>query len=270
MPDHDPRRQPRRGLHQRPQFLSGDDRRDPPGPHSVNIECYIFIPARSPTSSSTRLPNARDRASSSRSSRIRRQPVAVRQARRQAPRRGLPRPHVSDDQVYSLARLNNRTHRELFVIDGKTAFIGGAGVADWWAHEHKGRPHWRDTMVRVDGPAVSSIQGVFAENWLECCGEIITGDAYSRRSSRGRQLGVPRQELAVGSRDQVRVVFQSLIEGSRHTLRINTPYFLPDRQLRRACAAPGAAVSTSRSSCLDPKPISDGCASPAAASTAAC
>ena len=84
---------------------------------------------------------------------------------------------------YSLARLNNRTHRELFVIDGTTAFIGGAGVADWWAHEHKGRPHWRDTMVRVDGPAVSSIQGVFAENWLECCGEILTGDAYFRRST---------------------------------------------------------------------------------------
>ena len=136
---------------------------------------------------------------------------------------------------YSLARLNNRTHRELLVIDGQTAFIGGAGVADWWAHEHKGRPHWRDTMVRVDGPAVSSIQGVFAENWLECCGEILTGDAYFPPIDvEGDSTAFLVKSSPSDRATTVRVVFQSLIEGSRHTLRINTPYFLPDRQLRRA------------------------------------
>ena len=35
---------------------------------------------------------------------------------------------------YRLGRLNNRTHRELLVVDGRVAFAGGAGVADWWAH----------------------------------------------------------------------------------------------------------------------------------------
>ena len=45
---------------------------------------------------------------------------------------------------YSLARLNNRTHRELLVVDGRVAFIGGAGVADWWWKPVKGRPIWRD------------------------------------------------------------------------------------------------------------------------------
>src|SRR5436190_23526725 len=34
---------------------------------------------------------------------------------------------------YRLSRLNNRTHRELLVVDGETAFVGGAGIADWWA-----------------------------------------------------------------------------------------------------------------------------------------
>src|SRR5581483_8414322 len=75
---------------------------------------------------------------------------------------------------YSLARLNNRTHRELLVVDGDVAFVGGAGVADWWWHDHKHKPMWRDTMVRIRGPVVSDIQGVVAENWLECCGEILT------------------------------------------------------------------------------------------------
>src|SRR6476620_11335997 len=76
---------------------------------------------------------------------------------------------------YRLARLNNRTHRELLVVDGRVAFVGGAGVADWWAGPYRGKPMWRDMMVRIEGPVVSNIQGIVAENWLECCGEILTG-----------------------------------------------------------------------------------------------
>ena len=51
---------------------------------------------------------------------------------------------------YRLARLNNRTHREILVIDGCIAFVGGAGIADWWmkASGTESRP-WRDTMVRL-------------------------------------------------------------------------------------------------------------------------
>src|SRR5439155_3093233 len=69
---------------------------------------------------------------------------------------------------YSLARLNNRTHRELLVVDGRVAFIGGAGIADWWAGARGDKPMWRDMMARVEGPIVPDIQGVAAENWLEC------------------------------------------------------------------------------------------------------
>src|SRR4030095_16697136 len=76
---------------------------------------------------------------------------------------------------YSLARLNNRTHRELLVVDGRTAFVGGAGVADWWWKPAPRRPIWRDMMARIEGPVVADIQGIVAENWLECCGEILTG-----------------------------------------------------------------------------------------------
>jgi cardiolipin synthase A/B len=79
---------------------------------------------------------------------------------------------------HRLHRVNNRTHRELLVVDGRTAFTGGAGVADWWLKPHRGRPAWRDTMARVDGPLVAALQGVFAENWLECCGEILTGPRH--------------------------------------------------------------------------------------------
>jgi cardiolipin synthase len=64
------------------------------------------------------------------------------------------------------------------IVDGRVAFVGGAGVADWWYEASSpDDPAWRDTMVRVEGPVVASLQGTFAENWLECGGEILTSPA---------------------------------------------------------------------------------------------
>jgi len=72
---------------------------------------------------------------------------------------------------YTLPRINNRTHRELIIIDGKIGFIGGAGFGDHWLKGRGGKPRWRDTMFRVTGDAVAGLQSVFAENWLESSGE---------------------------------------------------------------------------------------------------
>ena len=138
-------------------------------------------------------------------------------------------------QWHRLARLNNRTHREMLVIDGKIAFIGGAGVADWWAYpSHKGKP-WRDTMAKIEGPVVAALQGVAAENWLECCGEIITGPVYFPALERaGSTTAFVIKSSPSDRATASRVAFQLLMEGADHHVRIQTPYFLPDRALRRA------------------------------------
>jgi cardiolipin synthase len=140
---------------------------------------------------------------------------------------------------YSLARLNNRTHRELLVVDGSVAFVGGAGIADWWVYPTFKRMRWhkpwRDTMVRIEGPVVAALQGVAAENWLECCGEILTGPAYFPSL---RQVGDTTAFVVKSSPSDrataSRVTFQTLMEASDHSIHISTPYFLPDRSLRRA------------------------------------
>src|SRR3954468_17310650 len=91
---------------------------------------------------------------------------------------------------YRLGRLNNRTHRELLVVDGLVAFAGGAGVADWWARPLHGKPMWRDMMARIEGPVVSDVQGVLSENWLEGCGEIMPGpEPYKPHETRGDVAG---------------------------------------------------------------------------------
>jgi cardiolipin synthase len=136
---------------------------------------------------------------------------------------------------YRLHRLNNRTHRELLVIDGRVAFTGGAGVADWWLKPHGGHAAWRDTMARIEGPIVAALQGVFAENWLECGGEILTSPRHWPRVEAAGPAEAMLVKSSPSDRATVsRVVFQMLIEGAVAKIDISTPYFLPDRALRRA------------------------------------
>jgi cardiolipin synthase len=136
---------------------------------------------------------------------------------------------------YRIHRLNNRTHRELLVIDGRVAFTGGAGVADWWYHGTGGHPAWRDTMVRIDGPLVGALQGVFAENWLAETGEVLTSPAdWPSLAPAGTTEGMLVKSSPSDRATASRVVFQMLIEGAASEVDISTPYFLPDRALRRA------------------------------------
>jgi len=130
---------------------------------------------------------------------------------------------------------NNRTHREITVIDGLTAFVGGAGYADWWRFPTKSDPRWRDTMVRVQGDAVRGIQGAFIENWLETSGEILDGQDYfpmlTSNPGTATALVVPSTPGSGGS-TRSRVLFQTLIAAARKSVLIRTPYFLPDRSMR--------------------------------------
>lgn len=138
-------------------------------------------------------------------------------------------------------RINNRTHRELLVIDGRIGFTGGAGWADHWLiGTDKGligtkkEPRWRDTMVRVEGAGVTGLQSVFSENWLEASGEVITGREYFPFET----LDVSTPSLVVGSAPTTgrsttaRVLFQTLFASAQKSIYITTPYFLPDNSAR--------------------------------------
>jgi cardiolipin synthase len=154
---------------------------------------------------------------------------------------------------HRLHRLNNRTHRELLVVDGRVAFTGGAGIADWWhgspvpsralrlvgtfgrSRPTRTNPAWRDTMVRIEGPLVAGLQGVFAENWLECRGEILTSPRqWPPMQAAGRVEAMLAKSSPSDRVTTSRVVFQMLVEGAGRSIDLSTPYFLPDRALRLA------------------------------------
>src|SRR2546429_876939 len=79
---------------------------------------------------------------------------------------------------YTLKRFNNRTHRDILVVDAEVAFVGGAGVADYWIGPAANNAPWRDTMLRVTGELVKGLQTAFAENWLEASGEILAEEDF--------------------------------------------------------------------------------------------
>ncbi len=132
-------------------------------------------------------------------------------------------------------KINNRTHRKLLVIDGETGFIGGAGIADRWIRDTAKGPAWRDTMFCVEGEAVAGLISTFCENWLESSGEILSGAAqFAFRSLPGGARSLVVASTPHGGGTQARILFQALIQSARHTIRITSPYFLPDRSARRA------------------------------------
>jgi cardiolipin synthase A/B len=130
--------------------------------------------------------------------------------------------------------VNNRTHRELLIVDGRIGFIGGAGWADHWYKSEKDNPRWRDTMVRFEGDSVAGLQAVFAENWLESSGEILTGWEYfplMRPAIRTPSL-VVGSAPTTGTSTKARVLFQTLLASANKSIYITTPYFLPDASVR--------------------------------------
>jgi cardiolipin synthase len=136
---------------------------------------------------------------------------------------------------YRMTRLDNRTHRELLIVDGQIGFIGGAGVADQWFSGSHGQPRWRDTVVRIEGESVTNLQATFAENWLHTSGELLAGNAYFPEIACSQKTAamVINSTPTVGGSTRARVLFQLLLASARHTISITTPYFLPDRSLTR-------------------------------------
>ena len=152
-------------------------------------------------------------------------------------------------RLHNWFRANNRTHREITIVDGSVAFVGGAGYADWWAISKKGEPRWRDTMARVQGDAVRSLQGTFVENWLEASGEILDGPDYFPLLTTGAgqvTALVVTSSPSSGGSTRSRILFQTLLAAAQKSIYITTPYFLPDESMRgemvRACRR-GVAVN---------------------------
>jgi cardiolipin synthase len=85
---------------------------------------------------------------------------------------------------YALTRINHRDHRKLLIVDGRVGFTGGAGIADVWKGNARGPGEWRDSMFRLEGPAVAQLQAAFMDNWTKTNARVLDGMITFPRWSR--------------------------------------------------------------------------------------
>ena len=129
---------------------------------------------------------------------------------------------------WSIEEVNYRTHRKVLVVDGAVAFTGGVGVADHWRGNARSTEEWRDTQFRVTGPAVRAIEASFYENWLESGGREapLLDRALETRSTGARSLVVWSNPMSGVS--NVKLLYLLSIAGARHSVDIQSPYFVLD------------------------------------------
>jgi cardiolipin synthase A/B len=140
----------------------------------------------------------------------------------------------------SVGRHNKRNHRRVLVADGRVAITGGSGVSDKWTGNGRLDGHWRDTDVRIEGPAARNIQSAFFENWREATGELLGGDRYL---SNGRPSGQTRAQVIksspAGGYDMY-TMYLLAIASARRSVYLTNPYFLPDDRMEEALLAAAA------------------------------
>jgi cardiolipin synthase len=130
---------------------------------------------------------------------------------------------------YTLARLNNRTHRKLLIVDGVIGFTGGVGIADNWAGDAQDPDHWRDNHYRLEGPAVAQMQAAFMDNWTKVSGSVLDGDTYfPAQSKRGGMQAQVFQSSSEGGSESMHLMYLLSITAATKTIDLAMAYFVPD------------------------------------------
>ena len=135
---------------------------------------------------------------------------------------------------YNLARLNNRTHRKLLVVDGQVGFTGGVGIAPEWTGNAQDPDHWRDSHYLVRGPAVLQMQATFLDNWLKVTGKVLHGEAYfpAIAPAGGQKAQMFSSSPSSGS-ESMQLMYHLAITAAERSIDLSVAYFVPDDLTRK-------------------------------------
>jgi len=131
---------------------------------------------------------------------------------------------------FHLARMNNRTHRKMLVVDGRIGFTGGVGIADQWTGHAQDPEHWRDIHFRVEGPVVAQMQACFMDNWIKTTGTVQHSDGYypelERVADEAMHLFV--SSPAAGGNSSMHMMYLLAIAAVKESFDLQASYFIPD------------------------------------------
>lgn len=140
---------------------------------------------------------------------------------------------------------NNRDHRKILVVDGTVAFIGGVNISNTYANsslfrskaKKGGKVGWRDTHIRIEGPAVAPLQWVFVNAWAQQkAPDMAAKNYFPKLSESGNKL----VRILASSPDGDQEIYRAYvlaINGAQKSVHITAAYFVPDEQILQALAA---------------------------------
>jgi cardiolipin synthase len=137
-------------------------------------------------------------------------------------------------------QLNFRNHRKTVVVDGRIAWIGGHNVGDEYLGRDPAFGHWRDTHIRVEGPAVIGAQLAFVEDWRWATDELPGGLSWTPHIAADAEAQVlviasgPADELETAS-----LMYTQAIHSAARRIWIASPYFVPDDAIVQALQLAG-------------------------------
>ncbi len=136
-------------------------------------------------------------------------------------------------------QINFRNHRKVVVTDGRIAWVGGHNVGDEYLGRDPKFGNWRDTHVRIEGPAVLAAQLSFAEDWYWATGQQLPLSWVPVPSERG---DLPVLIVPSGPADDLEtanLMFIHAINSAKERIWIASPYFVPDEPVINALQLAG-------------------------------
>lgn len=139
----------------------------------------------------------------------------------------LVKPFIKVIIPFLSSNTNYRNHRKIVVIDGKVGYLGGMNIAERYSTGIQGGI-WRDTHIRVIGPAVSELQTAFLVDWQFSSGEFIGSRKYYPEVEQSGNITM--QIATSGPMDEWKVIMQGMVQmisQSRSYVYIESPYLIP-------------------------------------------
>ena len=143
-------------------------------------------------------------------------------------------PFLPFNRKFGYGKVNYRNHRKIIIIDGKIGYTGGINIASRYIYGNR-LGKWRDTSVRLEGPAVHGLQNLFLTDWQFVDNKAIFDEKYFPEPKTFPQNVV--QVVPSGPDTDWETILQGIItvfSNARKNIYIHTPYFLPPESLMTA------------------------------------
>lgn len=140
---------------------------------------------------------------------------------------------------------NNRDHRKILIVDGTVGFTGGVNISGDYstsslfrsAARRNEKVGWRDTHIKIEGPAVAALQTVFLETWASQNAPDLPDRMFFPPLIEAGDKLVRVLASEPGGDHEIYKAYMLAIEGAQHTVHITSAYFVPDAQILQALTA---------------------------------